>query len=484
MDRQLIASIERAENVDLQTGEFPMILATDGEATDGDILSIEGAQFAKQAPLQMSHINDPTATLGTIRNFRRELASSPKKLKARGQIEVEGEGPLSDIRRDVLFMMSRGHVRGISVRWEPLEFTRRQNLPEDHSAYVPEDETDWRKRYGYFHKKWRVLEGSVVAVQADPASMVGRAEETEGAVSEFWTRMAEAMVEREHTRPDPAGFDNKDDFFKACIPTMIDEGKDQDQAVAACNAMWDSRGGAPKALCVHDSCAKEPLEGRTLCEEHEAAAVAEKLERATPKVALDAAKKEESEKKPTPEALQAALAAYVRELKAKGLDDDAIESVVAEELAPDPYEGLAPALRARLEKLDQLEARFAALEEGLKRQNGGAPSPPHRPTTKDALEYFEARMRQSGQRAHEALQAYVAQKRGSVQKTEKSARERLREEGEALLRETFEAEEDRHAVDAEALGSALAKLTSRLDAARKQLQKQLELQRQMDAATR
>lgn len=65
MNRIRIATVERGE-IDPETGEFPMILATEGEASDGDILSIKGARFGESAPLQTSHRNDPTATLGTV----------------------------------------------------------------------------------------------------------------------------------------------------------------------------------------------------------------------------------------------------------------------------------------------------------------------------------------------------------------------------------------------------------------------------------
>ena len=43
--------------------------------------------------------------------------------------------------------------------------------------------------------------------------------------------------------PDPKAYDNKDDFISACIPKVLEEGtaKDQDQAVAICNSMWDDR---------------------------------------------------------------------------------------------------------------------------------------------------------------------------------------------------------------------------------------------------
>ena len=38
--------------------------------------------------------------------------------------------------------------------------------------------------------------------------------------------------------PDPAEYESEEEFMGACVPKMVEEGKDQDQAVAACAAMW------------------------------------------------------------------------------------------------------------------------------------------------------------------------------------------------------------------------------------------------------
>lgn len=58
--------------------------------------------------------------------------------------------------------------------------------------------------------------------------------------------------------PDLLDYGNKDDWMVACVPKMIDEGKDQEQDIAACSAMWENRdeqkdtlvmyGGSVKAL--------------------------------------------------------------------------------------------------------------------------------------------------------------------------------------------------------------------------------------------
>jgi hypothetical protein len=43
--------------------------------------------------------------------------------------------------------------------------------------------------------------------------------------------------------PDPNKYNSKDDFIKACIPIVIKEGtaKDNNQAVAICNSMWEKK---------------------------------------------------------------------------------------------------------------------------------------------------------------------------------------------------------------------------------------------------
>lgn len=181
----------RVESIDLESGEFAMTLATEGEASDGDILSIRGGETPPRVPLLNSHFNHPNEVLGTVDRFKKHLDEQPKRLRARGTIELDGEGPVADVRRDLAFMISKGHVDSVSIRWEPIEFVRRINLPSNHEFFVDaETETSMMKRWGRFYKKWRALEGSVVALPADKLALIGRAEETEGAVRTFWQGLA------------------------------------------------------------------------------------------------------------------------------------------------------------------------------------------------------------------------------------------------------------------------------------------------------
>jgi hypothetical protein len=41
--------------------------------------------------------------------------------------------------------------------------------------------------------------------------------------------------------PNPENYDNEDDWMSACVPTRIEEGDDQDQAVAVCLSMWRNK---------------------------------------------------------------------------------------------------------------------------------------------------------------------------------------------------------------------------------------------------
>lgn len=297
--RVRFVEFERGE-IDMETGEFPMILATDGEASDGDILSIEGAQFAERAPLQLSHINDPRATAGSVFGFRRDLQSTPKKLKARGQIEMGGDGAAADIRRDLAFMVGQGHVTGISVRWEPIEWVRRINLPSDHEAFVDaESEKDWRKRYGLYFKKWRVQEGSIVAVQADKQAMIGRAEHWE---SEQGPKSAVAA------------------FYRA----MAEDAKDASVFV--------------KMPATEEEAAADPI----------------RADKATAPAVV---------KPPTPEGLKAAFAAQIRELQAAGLSVDDLADVLEENRPEAPTtDDLLTRLKATQNELAAMRSQIASLE--------------------------------------------------------------------------------------------------------------------------
>ncbi len=181
------------------SGEFQMTLASEGEASDGDILSIKGGQIPDQMPLLASHFNEPTTQLGSITGARKHLQSSPPTLSALGQIEMGGEGPSSDIRRDLAFMIGQGHVNAVSIRWDVVQgkAIRRVNLPSDHPHFVDAESETGAARFGVFFEQWRALEGSVVSLGADPAALIARADESEvEEVADFWRSMASTTTTR------------------------------------------------------------------------------------------------------------------------------------------------------------------------------------------------------------------------------------------------------------------------------------------------
>jgi hypothetical protein len=41
--------------------------------------------------------------------------------------------------------------------------------------------------------------------------------------------------------PKPSSGETKPEFMKRCVPQVINEGKNSDQAVAICNSLWNNR---------------------------------------------------------------------------------------------------------------------------------------------------------------------------------------------------------------------------------------------------
>lgn len=210
--------IARVEGFDAETGLFQATLATEGEASDGHILSIKGGRIPARMPLLPAHWNDPTVVLGSLTNPQKELDHAPPRLRVTGQIEMDGKGMPLDLRQDIAHMIAKGHLTGMSIRWDDVDGkppVRRVNLPSDHPAFVDEaKEKSWRKRTGFFFEHWQGMEGSVIPLGSDKKAFIGRAEETTGEVSTFWRAMAKHTSELE----DPE------------IPIPIDFGED---AIAA-----------------------------------------------------------------------------------------------------------------------------------------------------------------------------------------------------------------------------------------------------------
>ncbi len=197
----------RIEGIDVATGVFEMTLATEGEASDGHILSIKGGQVPERMPLLNSHFNSPTDALGSITEPRKFLKDSPPRLQVRAQIETGGVEPQASIRRDLLHMIEKGHVSQASIRWDevPGKSIRRINLPSDHPYYVDSEKATGPERWGVFFEEWIGREGSIVGLGSDPGALIARADETEGDVSTYWRAMAEDAATPKAEEPTDEG---------------------------------------------------------------------------------------------------------------------------------------------------------------------------------------------------------------------------------------------------------------------------------------
>lgn len=202
---KIFERILRVAEPDEEAGTFAMILATEGEAADGHILEIGGGSVPARMPLLVNHENSPKETIGSILNPRKHLTDAPPTLTATGRVEMHGEGGPAEVRRDLMLMISRGHVNSISLRWIPdaQHAIRRTELPKDHPHHVDGEKDVSAKRYGYLFRRWRAVEGSVVAVGSDPAALILRAEETAEPVSSFLRSFA-AQAKPEEPAPAPA----------------------------------------------------------------------------------------------------------------------------------------------------------------------------------------------------------------------------------------------------------------------------------------
>lgn len=206
------ATLERGKR-DGDRFRFGMTLATEGEASDGHILSIRGGEIPERFPLLAVH--DAYAlesTLGSVVEGRKHYAGEIPELRATGEINLEGEGDAADARRDVANMIEAGDLSAVSIRWEPIDAVRRINLPGDHPAFVDPEDPDPRKRYGLFFKKWRAVEGSVVPIGADAAAKIA-------ARADAWRakgREAVATFVRTFVAPAPA------DPAAAALETLVE----------------------------------------------------------------------------------------------------------------------------------------------------------------------------------------------------------------------------------------------------------------------
>jgi len=60
--------------------------------------------------------------------------------------------------------------------------------------------------------------------------------------------------------PTPLATENEAQFMERCIPVLINEGEEQDQAVAVCQSMWDRN----KKINIAATLKKQAKENNTI----------------------------------------------------------------------------------------------------------------------------------------------------------------------------------------------------------------------------
>ncbi len=201
MDYQRTSTIEREANG--AEGRLSGILASDGEATDGHILSISGGTLPKRAPLLFGHDDGGSKNLGSWDKFEKITVGKGEGIRGHASIEMGGSGVQQEWRDDIKHMIDKKHINQFSIRWtETGDPIPRINLPSDHPAFVDaQKEKSSRKRWGLFFPKWRLLEGSVVTLGADPNALIGRMHESKGELARMWRETVNDAIQGRASAP-------------------------------------------------------------------------------------------------------------------------------------------------------------------------------------------------------------------------------------------------------------------------------------------
>ena len=196
---------------DAGDGTVSGIIASDGEAADGNIINVEGVRGLESGvPLLFEHgFVDGVRELGSWRSFSTDNRSKPGQRTIRGvaQIETGGDGDRAEARRDIAYMVQQGHLRQLSVRLTPEGSpVARTALPSDHFAYVDADNTglDQARRWGMYMERSKLHEVSVVAMGADERAILGRSVETDGVLRSLWQDVSMRLAEADYNF-DPEG---------------------------------------------------------------------------------------------------------------------------------------------------------------------------------------------------------------------------------------------------------------------------------------
>ena len=166
--------------IDLDTGQFPVTLFTNGDAADGHIIHVAGLVTEKRVPMFVNHAADPTTQMGSLFNPHK-VGKSTRLGGARmtfdARINMDGDGASADIRRDVANMIANGDITGMSGRWDAIgEPVPRATLAKTHYAFSEASKDSFSP--GLFFETARVKEGSIVGLGSDQAALIGRSQDT------------------------------------------------------------------------------------------------------------------------------------------------------------------------------------------------------------------------------------------------------------------------------------------------------------------
>lgn len=170
--------------INLNTGEFPLVSATNGEASDGHILDVYGMEVDARVTLYSNHDADPLKRLGgaihgtpLVSGKRKEIGDA--KIRQTGIIDMEGDSERAEIRRDVAQGISVGDITKMSVSWSDSKTDppiMRAALPKNHWAFSEAGSQGFNPPM--FFPGSIMDEVSLVGRNADKLAMVGRANDT------------------------------------------------------------------------------------------------------------------------------------------------------------------------------------------------------------------------------------------------------------------------------------------------------------------
>jgi len=193
-------------SIDLNSGEFPLTLFTNGEASDGHIIDIDGLRIPDQLPMYVNHIADPRERAGSLLAPVKEVpidsmrTLGDSRVRMVGRIDVTGDSAAADIRRDLAHGVSVGDINAMSGRWDGLASEERSGLPSDHIAYK-------ERSHGLYFSEAVALEGSIVGLGADKDALIGRSKDLSKAqhVRDFYTSLVEGFKDEAGEAVDVAG---------------------------------------------------------------------------------------------------------------------------------------------------------------------------------------------------------------------------------------------------------------------------------------